>query len=87
MTVTQYFAGPDDSLVWSRFHFDNVLSTRRGGFGRWCAWWRRGLPSTQVVRRFGVDLASSLADLPRLPLLDRSQLVRESDQFLVYPGS
>jgi hypothetical protein len=35
----------------------------------------------------GVDPASirSLADLPRLPLLDRSHLVHESDQFLVYP--
>ena len=35
----------------------------------------------------GVDPASirTLADLPRLPLLDRSHLVHEPDRFLVYP--
>jgi phenylacetate-CoA ligase len=35
----------------------------------------------------GVDPASirTLADLPSLPLLDRSQLVHQSDRFLVYP--
>jgi phenylacetate-CoA ligase len=35
----------------------------------------------------GVEPASirTLADLPRLPLLDRSHLVHESDRFLVYP--
>lgn len=35
----------------------------------------------------GVDPASvrTLADLPRLPLLDRSYLVHESDRFLAYP--
>src|SRR4051794_29275732 len=35
----------------------------------------------------GVDPASirTLADLPRLPLLDRSYLVHEPDRFLVYP--
>jgi hypothetical protein len=74
-------------LGWSRRLLRRSLVTRPGGFGRWCGWRRRGLPLRKWFAGSGGGPASirSRADLPRLPLLDRSHLVHESDQLPLYP--
>ena len=88
MTVTQYFAGPDDSPHWYGVGFISITCYIPGAAASGA-----GAGGGVAVSLLSKWFAGSgwtrprAADLPRLPLLDRSQLVHESDQFLVYPGS